>query len=105
MISFICRGVGVDIGRFTLPANTLVLDMTEYDAIISMDWLVTYRAMIDCYSGSIIFAILGQEMFLVVMPHPEGGSSTHLYYIEEETSKVVIPLDLIPVVRDFTDVF
>ena len=42
----------------------------------------------------------------MAMPRHEGGSSTHLYYIEEETSKeVVIPLDSIPVVREFADVF
>ena len=106
VISLICRGVGIEIGRFTLPADMLVLEMTENDAIIGMDWLVAYRAMIDCFSRSIIFSIPGQEMFLVVMPRPEGGSSTHLYYIEEETSKeVVIPLDSIPVVREFADVF
>ena len=80
--------------------------MTAYDAIIGMDWLVAYRAMIDYFSRSIIFSIPGQEMFLVAMPLPEGGSSTHLYYIEEETSKeVVIPLDSIPVVSEFADVF
>jgi len=71
-----------------------------------MDWLVTYRAMIDYFSRSIVFAISGQEMFIVAMPHPKGGSSTHLYYIEEETSKeTVIPLYSIPVVREFSDVF
>ena len=98
--------MGVEIGKLILPANMLVLEMTEYDAIIGMDWLIAYRAMIDCFSRSIIFAIPGQEMFLVAMPRPEGGSSTHLYYIEEETSKeVVLPLDSIQVVREFADVF
>ena len=42
----------------------------------------------------------------MAMSRPEGGSSIHLYYIEEETSKeVVIPPDLIPVVSEFADVF
>ena len=40
------------------------------------------------------------------MPRPEGGSSAHLYYIEEYTSKeVVIRLYSIPVVREYSDVF
>ena len=60
----------------------LVLDMHESRCDrIGMDWLAAYRAMIDCFGGSIIFAIPGQEMFLVAMPRPEGGSTTHLYYI------------------------
>ena len=83
LIFFICRGMGIEIGRFILPANMLVLDMSEYDAIIGMDWLVMYRAMIDCYNCSIVFTVPGQEMFLVAMPHPEGVSSTQLYYINE----------------------
>ena len=106
LIFFICRGVGVEVGGLVLPADMLVLDMHVHDVIIGMDWLVAYRAMIDCFSGSIVFAIPGQEMFIVAMPHPEGGSTAHLYYIEEDTSKeVVIPLDSISVVREYSDVF
>ena len=106
LIFFICRGVGVEIGSLVLPADMLVLDMHEHDVIIGMDWLASYRAMIDCFGGSIVFAIPGQEMFVVAMPRPEGGSTAHLYYIEEDTSKeVVIPLDSIPVVREYSDVF
>ena len=59
LIFFICRGVGVEIGSLILPADMLVLDMHEHDVIIGMDWLATYRSMIDCFGGSIIFTILG----------------------------------------------
>ena len=98
--------MGVEIGSLVLPADMLVLDMHENDVIIGMDWLAAYRAMIDCFGGSIFFAIPGQEMFVVAMPRPEGGSTAHLYYIEEDTSmEVVIPLDSIPVVREYSDVF
>jgi len=84
----------------------LVLDMHEHDVIIGMDWLAACRAMIDCFGGSIIFAIPGQEMFVVAMPRPKGGSTAHLYFIEEDTSKeVVIPLDSIPIVSEYSDVF
>lgn len=45
-------------------------------------------------------------MHLVVMPQPRGGSSTHLYYIEKDTSsEVLMTLYSILVVRDFSDVF
>ena len=45
-------------------------------------------------------------MFLVAMPLLERGSSAHLYYIKEETShEVVVSLDSIPVVQEFTYVF
>jgi len=78
----IFRGVGIEIGSLIFPADMLVLDIHEHDAIISTNCLAAYRAMIDCFSRSIIFSIPGQEMFLVEMPRPEGGSSAHLYYIE-----------------------
>ena len=106
LIFFICRGVGVEIGSLVLPTDMMVLDMNVHDVIIGMDWLADYRAMIDCFGGSIVFAILGQVMFVVAMPRPEGGSTAHLYYLEEDTSKeVVIPLDSIPVVMEYSDMF
>jgi len=52
-------GCRVEIGSLILPADMLVLEMHEHDVIIDMDWLAAYRAMIDCYGGSIIFAIPG----------------------------------------------
>ena len=59
LIFIIRQGVGIEIGSLILPADMLVLDMFEYDAIIGMDWLVAYRSMIDCFSKTIIFAISG----------------------------------------------
>jgi len=62
--------------------------------------------MVDYYERAIVFGILGQEIFLVAMPLPQGGSRTHLYYHEEEISQeVVISICLILVVKDFEDVF
>ena len=106
LIHSICKGVDIMVRRLSLAANLLVLDMEGYDVILGMDWLAHNRAMVDCYERTIVFSIPGQEMFLVAMPLPGGGSRTHLYYIEEETSHgVVVSLDSIPVVRDFEDVF
>jgi len=54
---------------------------------------------VDFYGRSIVFTILGQELYLVAMPHPGGGSRTHLYYIEKDTSSdLVVTLDSILVV-------
>ena len=49
----------IEIGRLIFPMDMLVSDMSEHNTIISMDWLVVYRAMIDCYSSSIVFTISG----------------------------------------------
>ena len=74
LIHSICRGVDILIGRLSLAADLLVLDMEGYDVILGMDWLAGYRATVDCYERTIVFSILGQEMFLIAMPLPEGGS-------------------------------
>jgi len=71
-----------------------------------MNSLAMYGAMVDGYSRTIVFAIQWQDMFIVAMTCLKGGSITHLYYIQEETSEgLFISLDLILVVRDYTNMF
>ena len=106
LIFFVCKRVGITLGNLCFEADLLVLDMVGYDVILGMDWLIKYHAIVNCYGKSIVFAVPGQDMFLVVMPRLEGDSGTYLYCIADENSRdVVVPLDSIPVVRDFEDVF
>ena len=80
--------------------------MVGCDVILGMDWLMKYHAILNFYGKSIVFTMPGQEIFLVVLPRLEGSTCTYLYCIAEETSRdVVVPLDSIPVVKDFEDVF
>ena len=80
--------------------------MTTYDVILGMYWLSQYHAQLDCHGKSIIFAIPGQEMYLIAMPKVERGFSTHLCYLEEGNEEgTMVSLDSIPVVQEFQDVF
>ena len=47
-IDLICRGCKLDISGILLTVNLKVMDMLEFDVILGMDWLTTYRVVIDC---------------------------------------------------------
>ena len=35
--------------------NFFVIDMSEKDVILGMDWLISHHALIDCEQGELIF--------------------------------------------------
>ncbi|GJY44313.1 putative nucleotidyltransferase, ribonuclease H [Tanacetum coccineum] len=45
-------------------ANLLPLEMSNFDIILSMDWLTDHRATIDCYSKRVIFGNLNNPEFI-----------------------------------------
>ena len=47
-IGMICRGCELEIFGILLTVDLRVMDMSEFDVILEMDWLTTYRAVIDC---------------------------------------------------------
>ena len=47
-VDLICRGCELDISRILLTLDLGVMDMTEFDVILGMDWLTTHRVVIDC---------------------------------------------------------
>ena len=47
-IGMICRGCELEISRILLTVNLRVMDMSEFDVILRMDWLIAYRVVIDC---------------------------------------------------------
>ena len=44
----ICRGCELEISGILLTVDLRVIDMSEFDVILRMDWLTTYRVVIDC---------------------------------------------------------
>ena len=44
----ICHGCELEISRILLTVNLRVMDMSEFDVILGMDWLTAYRVIIDC---------------------------------------------------------
>ena len=44
----ICRDYELEILGILLSVDLWVMDMSEFDVIIGMDWLTTHRVVIDC---------------------------------------------------------
>ena len=47
-IGMICRGCELEISGTLLTVDLRIMDMSEFDVILGMDWLTTYRVVIDC---------------------------------------------------------
>ena len=47
-IGMICRRCELEISRILLTVDLGVMDMSEFDVILGMDWLTEYRVVIDC---------------------------------------------------------
>ena len=47
-IGMICRGCELEISRTLLTVDLRIMNMSEFDVILGMDWLTAYRVVIDC---------------------------------------------------------
>ena len=47
-LGMICRGCELEISETLLTVDLRIMDMSEFDAILGMDWLTAYRVIIDC---------------------------------------------------------
>ncbi|RVW41678.1 Retrovirus-related Pol polyprotein from transposon 17.6 [Vitis vinifera] len=91
----ICKGCVITLADRALNVDLRILDMTRYDVILGMDWLIVYRALIDCHRRMIIFCLPdGFEEMINKFPSCLRG--------KEKAQKGIIE---IPVVRKFQDVF
>ena len=47
-IGMICRGYELEISGTLLTMDLRIMDMSEFDVILGMDWLIVYKVVIDC---------------------------------------------------------
>ena len=47
-IGTICRGCELEIFGTLLTVDLRIMDMSEFEVILGMDWLTVYRVVIDC---------------------------------------------------------
>ena len=47
-IGMICQGCELEISGTLLTMDLRIMDMSEFDVILGMDWLTSYRVVIDC---------------------------------------------------------
>ena len=43
-----CHGCELEISGILLTVDMRVMDMSEFDVILGMDWLTAYRVVVDC---------------------------------------------------------
>ena len=47
-IRMICRGCKLEISGTLLTVDLRIMDMSEFEVILGMDWLTAYRVVINC---------------------------------------------------------
>ena len=47
-IGMICRGCELEISGTLLTVDLRIMDISEFDVILGMDWLTAYKVVIDC---------------------------------------------------------
>ena len=62
----ILRSCLISIDGRELYVDLVVLDMSDYEVILGMDWLSKYHATIDCKKKIVMFRPPGQEEFLFI---------------------------------------
>ena len=53
-VDMICQDCELEISRILLTMDLRVMDMSNFDVILGMDWLTAHRAVIDCDHRRII---------------------------------------------------
>ncbi|XP_058189421.1 uncharacterized protein LOC131307009 [Rhododendron vialii] len=48
-VVLICKGCELEISNLRLTCDLRVIEMTDFDVILGMDWLTAHRAVIDCH--------------------------------------------------------
>ena len=98
-IRMIGRGCELEISGTLLTMDLRILDMSEFDVILRMDWLIAYRVVIDCERMRVI--AYTQDDTRVVFQGQLAGWLASLTLEDEERPD----LDLPQVVCEYVDVF
>ncbi|GKV06430.1 hypothetical protein SLEP1_g18329 [Rubroshorea leprosula] len=116
----VCRTVDTYMDGRQLSASLFVLDISDFDIILGMDWLSKHFASIDCHRKWVIFNIPGEPEFsfqgsgsfappmlisaLQAQKYLVNGCQGFLVSVTDARS-VTSRLEDIPVVREFPNVF
>ena len=115
-IGMICRGFELEISRTLLTVDLRIMDMSEFDVILGMDWLTAYRVVINCerrkvtaYTQASTRVVIQGDMH-DILPHTvyesrcQGQLAGWLASLTLEDEERPV-LDLPRVVCDYVDVF
>ena len=115
-IRMICHGCELKISEIRLTVDRRVMDMSEFDVILRMDWLMAYKVVIDCKRRRVTAytqdgtCVTFQEDKHDVLPHTVYDFRWHGQLVGWLTSltledEVGSNLDLPKVVCEYEDVF
>ncbi|XP_070057806.1 uncharacterized protein [Nicotiana tomentosiformis] len=101
-------------------ADLLLLDMTDFEVILGMDWLSPYDTILDCHAKIVTLAMpelprlewkgssistSSQVIYFMKARHMgEKGYLAYLAYVWDTTIES-LTIDLVPVVREFGHMF
>lgn len=103
----------------TIP-NLMLLDMTDFDVILGMDWLESYHVTLDCHKKSVKFIMSGEPAFVFQGNKKEvscnlislmsarqmlGKGCQRYFEFARDVEKEMIELIHVLVVSEFSDVF
>ena len=63
-IDQICSNCELEISGILLTVDLRVMDMSEFDVILGMDWLTAHRVVIDCDRRMVTAHTLGGNCFM-----------------------------------------
>ena len=119
-VSLCYSGCDLSVGGKTLLADLVPLPMVDFDIILGMDFLSSYRAVIDCFRKEVSFHVFGGEEVKFCGDKSIGqcriisclraksllakgceGFLAHVVDTQQPSPK----MEDIPIVQEFTDVF
>lgn len=59
------RSCSIVVGELETKENLMLLDMTDFDVILGMDWLASCHATLDCHEKSVKFSLPGGPDFVL----------------------------------------
>ena len=88
----------------------IVLPISDFDVVLGMDWLNRYRVVIDCHDMILSFKIKGAEVeYKLEKPRLLSMNTKELWEKPMIATLLVdgkeITMEMVPVVRQFSDVF
>ena len=108
VVTRICKSVDVTISDTHMPVDMLVLPIADFDVVLGMNWLSKYQIIIDCSKLELKFECGGKWCSSVLLrQRPMSMLTIELWekpLLAAVTVEVLI-VDMVPIVREFPDVF
>ncbi|XP_070029760.1 uncharacterized protein [Nicotiana sylvestris] len=120
VVDRVYRSCVVTIWNLETNIYLLLFDMVDFDVILGMDWLSTYHAILDCHAKTVALSLPGLPR-LEWRRTPGHSTSRVISYMKarrmvekrclaylayaRNSSAEVSSMDLVPVFREFPEVF